>query len=66
MCSLNEIRVGSVVRVRGGFGSDPAQTVTIEGIEDDGKNGRATIDYTDNKGEGHWAYLHQISKVITY
>ena len=62
----NDVRTGSVVVVRSGFGSESPETVTIEGFEYDGKNGRATIDYTDKSGEGRWAYLDQIQRVISY
>ena len=64
--SLRDIRLGSVIRIRGGFGLDAPETVTIDCVEADGKNGRATIGYTDNNGDGRWAYLDQIQKVITY
>jgi hypothetical protein len=57
---------GSVVRVKGGFGSESASTVTLVGVEYDGKNGRDTIDYLDEDGDGRWAYTDQIVNVITY
>jgi hypothetical protein len=62
----NDVRTGSVVVVRSGFGSESPETVTVLGFEYDGKNGLATIDYTDKSGDGRWAYLNQIQRVISY
>ena len=64
--NLEDVRVGSVVRIRSGFGGEPAETVTLEGVDADIKNGRPGCDYTDRHGEGRWAYLTQIERVITY
>ena len=66
MVTIDDVRAGSVVRIRSGFGLEPAETVTLENVEADIKNGRAGCDYTDRKGEGRWAYLTQIERVITY
>jgi len=63
---LEDIREGSVVVVRGGFGSEPPQTVTVDEVHAEIKNGRAGIDYTESNGNGRWAYLDQVQKVITY
>jgi len=64
--TLKDVREGSVVVIRSGFGSEPAETVTLEGVDSDIKNGRAGCDYTDTKGEPRWAYLTQIVRVVKY
>jgi hypothetical protein len=61
MVSIEDIREGSVVIVRGNFGQGPAQQVVVENVEDDIKNGRPGIDYADS-----WAYLTQVERVVTY
>jgi len=66
MITIEQIRVGSRVRVRGGFGSEPARTVTVEGVDADIKNGRPGIDYTESNGNGRWAYLTQVEQVEVY
>jgi hypothetical protein len=63
---LGQVRAGSVILVRGSFGMDPAVRATVNNVEEDIKNGRPGIDYTTANGNEHWAYLDQISKVITY
>ena len=63
---LEQVRAGSRVVIRSGFGSEPAETVTLENVEADIKNGRAGCDYTDTKGEPRWAYLTQIVRVVKY
>jgi hypothetical protein len=59
-----EVREGSIVIVRGGFGIEEPQEVTVE--EFDEKNGRTLICYTDNNGDGRWAYLYQIERIVRY
>jgi hypothetical protein len=66
MIKLEQIRVGSQVRVRGGWGTEPARTVTVEGVDADIKNGRPGIDYQDTDGTGRWAYLTQVDSVEVY
>ena len=66
MITIEQIRVGSRVRVRGGFGSEPARTVTVEGVDADIKNGRPGIDYTESNGNGRWGYLTQVEQVVSY
>ena len=61
MVKLNEIREGSVVIVRGAFGSGPEERVKVEEVHEDVKNGRPGIDY-----EGSWAYLSQVQRVVQY
>jgi hypothetical protein len=63
---IADVRVGSVVVIKSGFGSEPAETVTLEGVDADIKNGRPGCDYTDRKGEGRWAYLSQVVRVVKY
>lgn len=66
MITIEQIRVGSKIRVRGGFGSEPARTVIVEGVDADIKNGRPGIDYTESNGTERWAYLSQVEKVEAY
>ena len=54
-----EIRKGSRVIVRSGFGVDPPKEVEV--IRVDTKNGQPLIEY-DNR----WAYFHQIDEVIKF
>ena len=61
MVTLKDIREGSVVIVRGAFGTGPEQKVVVEAVESDIKNGRPGIDYADS-----WAYLTQVVRVVTY
>ncbi len=61
MIKLKDIREGSVVIVRGAFGTGPEQKVVVEAVEADIKNGRPGIDY-----DGSWAYLTQVMRVVTY
>ena len=61
MITLKEVRVGSVVVVRGDFGGGKPQQVVVEGVDEDIKNGLPGIDYAD-----HWAYLSQVDRVVKY
>jgi hypothetical protein len=61
MIKLKDIREGSVVIVRGNFGTGPEERVLVEEVHEDVKNGRPGIDY-----EGSWAYLTQVMRVVTY
>jgi hypothetical protein len=61
MVKLKDIREGSVVIVRGAFGTGPEQRVKVEEVHEDIKNGRPGIDY-----EGSWAYLSQVQRVVSY
>jgi hypothetical protein len=58
---LKDVREGSIVIVRGNFGSGPEERVTVEYVDSDIKNGMPGIDY-----EGHWAYLSQVVRVVKY
>jgi len=58
---LKDVREGSVVIVRGNFGSGPEERVTVEYVDSDIKNGMPGIDY-----DGHWAYLSQVVRVVKY
>jgi len=46
MVKLKDLRVGSVVMVRGNFGSGRAVRAVVESVEAAIKNGRLGIDYT--------------------
>lgn len=66
MITIEQIRVGSKIRVRGGWGAEPARTVIVEGVDADIKNGRPGIDYTESNGTERWAYLSQVDAVEVY
>ena len=55
-----KIKEGSLVIVRGGFGTEPPKQVEVEGFGE--KNGKALFDYHSYR----WAYLSQIIKVVKY
>jgi hypothetical protein len=61
MVTLKDIREGSVVVVRGNFGTGPEERVIVQEVEEDVKNGRPGICYEDS-----WAYLSQVMRVVTY
>jgi len=61
MVELKDIRQGSVVIVRGDFGSGAPKRVSVLEVHEDIKNGRPGIDY-----DGSWAYLTQIDRVVSY
>jgi hypothetical protein len=61
MVKLEDIREGSVVIVRGAFGTGPEERVKVEEVHRDVKNGRPGIDYA-----GSWAYLTQVMRVVQY
>jgi hypothetical protein len=61
MVKLKDIREGSVVIVRGAFGTGPEERVKVEEVHEDVKNGRPGIDYA-----GSWAYLTQVQRVVSY
>ena len=61
MVQIEDIRVGSVVIVRGNFGAGFPQQVVVEEVEDNIKNGHPGIDYN-----GSWAYLSQVDRVVKY
>ena len=61
MVQLEDIRQGSVVIVRGDFGSGTPKRVVVEEVHSDIKNGRPGIDY-----DRSWAYLTQVDRVVSY
>ena len=67
MVKLEQLRCGSKVLVRGGFGTTGAKRATVTSVEEDIKNGSPGIDYTvDATGDEHWAYLDQVQSVVAY
>jgi len=58
---LTDVREGSVVIVRGNFGSGPEERVTVTEVEADVKNGYPGICYDES-----WAYLSQVQRVVKY
>ena len=63
--TADDVEIGSVVRIRSGFGLESPETVTLLGVEFNGKNGRDTVDYVDKDGANRWAYTDQIERIIT-
>jgi hypothetical protein len=61
MIKIEDIREGSVVIVRGAFGTGQPQRVTVTEVEEDVKNGRPGICYDES-----WAYLTQVDRVVQY
>ena len=61
MVKLKDIREGSVVIVRGSFGTGPEERVKVEEVHEDIKNGRPGIDYDES-----WAYLTQVDRVVKF
>ena len=59
--TVNDMREGSVVIVRGNFGTGPEERVTVLNVDSDIKNGRPGIDYDES-----WAYLSQVMRVVKY
>lgn len=55
------MRPGDTVLVRGGFGREMPERVTIldVGIE----AGRKVIDYIDHRGRTRWAYAEQVTEL---
>lgn len=62
MIKLKDIKIGSKVEVAARTGERVIGTVTS--VEADVKNGQPGIDYVDGKGEGYWAYLDQVVRII--
>ena len=64
---INELREGSVVIVRGGFGSESPKAVRVSEVEEDIKNGRPGICYVEeDTGNDRWAYLSQVVRVVNF
>lgn len=63
---IEEVREGSVVVVRGGFGTEPPAAVRVSEVEEDIKNGRPGICYVDAAGSDRWAYLSQVVSVVSF
>jgi len=63
---INQVRAGSVVVLRPGFGADLPRQVTLIEVHADIKNGRPGVDYELAPGDGRWAYLEQVDQVVTY
>ena len=69
MIKLSDVKVGSIVWVRGNFGGGQSVQAIVEEVDDDIKNGIPGIGYvlknsTDKNGS--WAYLHQVDRVVKY
>jgi hypothetical protein len=66
MITLKQVREGSIVMVRGGFGIEPATRAKVTRVERDIKNGFPGIDYKTMDGKCFWAYIDQVERVVTY
>lgn len=64
--SLKDLREGSIVYLRGAFGTGPLQKATIVEVCEDVKNGLPGVDYVDEQGNSLWAYLSQVQAVYKY
>ncbi len=66
---LSDVKEGSVVTVRQNFGRGPVVKGRVDEVESDIKNGYPGIGYTiiggEEDGEGYWAYLEDVVKVIS-
>lgn len=64
---IEQMRVGSQVYVRGGFGTEPARLAEVTELAADIKNGRPGIGYTEiDSGDDRWAYLDQVIAVTKW
>lgn len=61
-----KVREGSVVVVRGAFGSGQPERVTVDEYSRNIKNGLPGIEYTTSSGEQRWCYMDQVDRVVTY
>ena len=62
---IKDIREGSIVSVRGGFGTEQAANGRVLEVSQNIKNGRPGIEYESNN-ETRWAYLDQVQRVVQY
>ena len=63
----DDVKEGSVITVRGGFGRDCARNAVVTDIDREGKNGFATLSYYPVGGSEDrqsWAYFDQVDRVI--
>jgi hypothetical protein len=60
MIDIRNIRIGTRVRLRPGFGADAPILATITGFGE--KRGRKLVDYA---GGTAWAYLDQIDSILS-
>ena len=66
MITLDDVRLGSVVKVATDFGSGPIVTGTVVELDEDIKNGYPGISYDLPDGDCRWAYIDQVKRVVTY
>lgn len=64
--TLDDVRIGSVVIVRGSFGNGRPVQGTVDEVDDNIKNGNPGIGYETTDGDSHWAYIEQVSSVVKY
>ncbi len=61
---FSDLKKGRKAMVRGGFGGQAPQEVTITGVKKNIKNGIAGIDFVDSRGGCRWTYIDCIDSVI--
>lgn len=70
MVNLDNIKLGSKVQVRSGFGGGPIHTGIVTEVSDDIKNGTPGIGYDvvglDGQAtdDSRWAYLDQVIRLV--
>jgi hypothetical protein len=62
--SINDIDIDSEIMVKPDFGMGNSVWAKVTDIEPEGKNGRDTIGYETRNGDGRWAYMDQVVRVI--
>lgn len=63
MPEITDLRQGSKIVLRPGFGNDPPIEVVVDDVFQVIKNDRPGLTYDDGT---HWAYLHQVDRVLEY
>lgn len=68
MITLKQVREGSIVYLRGDFGTGPLIRAIVTNVEQDIKNGLPGVDYypESDPSDGRWAYLDQVQSVQQY
>lgn len=60
-----DVREGSIIVVCPGFGNHRPITATVTAIDNDDERGEV-VTYADEDGDGVWAYMSQIQRVVKY
>ena len=62
--TVDQLEVGSIVKVREGFGQSPAIIVVVEEINPDYKAGKPAIRSTDTQKRHVWQYVDHITEIL--